>query len=402
MDNPLAELGICWIGNPRYSQPLSLTDDKKWRLLSGLGLRIYVIAFANGRLPQRFTQHAHFILLPDLPAALLRYGMIFGFGPLLVLRLILWRNVQVLIAQSPYEGAVGALAKNMARIFGKKVTLIIENHGDFEGVLFKQRQVSFAGVYRGLMNAAAQYAFRHADWLRAVSSGTRQQLETWAGDKPISQFMAWTDSEAFLTTSRTVLLNETEDIIYAGVLTALKGVHVLLDAFATIASEFPNARLRLVGKPQEPPYVAQLHDQVEWLNIQDRVDFVGAVNQHELAAYMGQSRVLVLPSSSEGLPRVVIEAMFAGLIVIGTQLPGILELIQDGVTGHIVPVGEADALAEQLRNALRDANPTEMGERARTFAQNFFSESAYVEGYRQLISSAINHSARPYDDNAGQ
>ena len=349
-----------------------------------------MIGFAVGLRPRRFTQIARFYLLPQLPLALLRHLTMFAFAPLVVLWIVVRHRVRVIIAQSPYEGAIGALVKNIVRVFGLRLALVIENHGDFEVSIFQQRRVVSISLYKRMMSAAVEYAFRHVDVLRAVSGMTLDQVTAFAPGKPIYQFMAWTDSVAFQGSARSCPLSMTHDVIYAGVLIPRKAVDVLIDAFASIASDFPSARLYLVGKPDNAVYTEQLKAQVERLALGDRVVFVGEVSRAELAEYMGRARVLVLPSHSEGLGRVLVEAMMCGTPAIGSRVGGIPDVIREGENGYLVPPGDARALSTALEKALRDPDIEAMGARARAFAEQFFSEAGYVEGHRQMIEAALS------------
>lgn len=380
-------LRVCWIGGTRYTHPLDATQAKKWHLLHDhLNLEIFVISFARGVRPQTFVQHAHFYLLPALSLALLRYATMYALCPLLLLLLIFRRGVRVIIAHDPYFGLIGATAKNIARLFGVRVALVIESHADFEAV-FLQRRMPFAGLLRRLMRWIARLSLRHADVLRAVSSNTRQQLTAWS-DKPIFQFLTWTDLDTFSTTPRERLPAETPDFVYVGVLIPRKGVHLLLDAFAGVASEFPDSHLWLVGSADNPHYAEGLVKQVERLHLTERVTFVGRVPQAELARYLGRSRALVLPSSSEGLPRVIIEAMIAAMPVVATCVSGIPDVVTDGVNGYLVPPDDAPALAQALRTVLTNPAVDQMGQVGRDLAQQLFSANAYVTGYAEVLRAA--------------
>jgi len=385
---------ICFLGGARYSQPLDMTSRKKFRLLSELG-EIFVIGFSQDIRPRRFTEFAHFYLLPQWPVPVFRYLTMFTAGPLLALWLIFQRGVKILVAQSPYEGFAAALAKKIAGWFGRKVALIVENHGDFEVSFFLQRWVRFPSLYRFLMRHAAAFALRHADVLRAVSKSTRTQLERWAPGKPLIQFPAWTDIEVFLAAGEEAAQDDRKDrkdsleIVYVGVLIPRKGVHVLLEAFAHIAAEFPEARLSIIGKAENPKYAQSLRAQVEALGLNGRVEFLDAMPQAELAKRVARAMVLVVPSFSEGLGRVVFEAMACGTPVIGSRVDGIPEMIQDGETGFLVPPGDVDALADRLKWVLSHPEEAkEMGRKARAFAREFFSPQVYVDNYARLFETA--------------
>lgn len=378
---------VCFVGGARYSQPLDATSRKKWQLLSQLG-DMFVIAFSRDFRPRHFKEYATFYLLPQWPLPILRYLTMFTVGPILALWTIYRHGVQVLVAQSPYEGFAAAIAKVLARLSNRQVVLVIENHADFEKSLFLQRRVRWPGVYRNLMRLVSQFSLRHADLLRAVSAFTRKQLETWAPGKPIVQFVAWTDIEAFLHAGDRHS-KEGSEIVYAGVLIPRKGIHHLIAAFHRIASEVQEAQLILIGKPINPEYADQLRRMVIQNGLEGRVEFIGEVDQIELARRMARARVVVLPSLSEGLGRVVFEAMATGTPVIGSRVDGIPEMVEDGKTGFLVPPGDEEALAQRLRWVLEHPEEAEeMGRRAREFARSFFSAEAYLAGYQNLFQMA--------------
>ncbi len=114
-----------FLGGARYSQPLDMTSEKKWRLLSVLG-EMFVIGFSQDLRPRKFTQHAHFYLFPKFPLPILRYLVMFTAGSILALWLILRHGVRVLVAQSPYEGFAAAVAKVLARLVKRQTVLIVE------------------------------------------------------------------------------------------------------------------------------------------------------------------------------------------------------------------------------------------------------------------------------------
>lgn len=379
---------ICFLGGGRYGQPLNATSEKKFRLLTSLE-DLYVIGFSQNPRPRRFTEHAHFYLLPYLPLSLLRYAEMFILGPIIISWLIFRHGVRVLIAQGPHEGFAAACAKTIANRLGYKTVLVVESHGDFVKALFLQRRIRLPSVYRFLMRQVARFTLARADVLRAVSSSTRQQLEQWAHGQPIHQFLTWTDIDPFFQAGATRAVHSSQDILYAGVLTPLKGVHHLINAFTRIAADFPQARLLIVGREENKSYAAELKEDVRKRGLESRIQFLGAKPQTEVAELARQACMLVLPTYSEGLPRVVVEGMAAGLPIIATPVGGIPEVLQDGVQGFLVPPGDEAVLAQKLHWIL--AHPVEaqaLGSAARSFAERFFSTATYVQGYRQVFATA--------------
>lgn len=135
---------------------------------------------------------------------------------------------------------------------------------------------------------------------------------------------------------------DTHSILFVGRLIPVKGVPVLLEAFALLAKHLPEARLTIVG---DGPERSTLERKAQELGIRHRVSFTGALSQQDVSARMSDADLFVLPSYDEGLPVVLMEAMASGLPVITTPIAGIPELVQNGVTGRIVSAGDAAGLA---------------------------------------------------------
>lgn len=384
---PEGQKTVCWISSARYSQPLDAAASRKWQLLGGMTqYDIRVIGFAASLRPRRFAEYAQFYLLPQPPTSLLRYLAIFSLAPPLLAYILLRYRGAIIVAQSPFEGAIGALVKSIARLAGLRPKLIIENHNNFEEDIFLQRSIPLKRLYLALMLGAARFAFRRADAVRVISSSTAERARHFAPALPQARFMTFSDTDVFQKTKRRIAVEAAEDIVYAGVLIPRKGLHLLLNAFAAL--DHPRARLHLVGGAENAAYAESLKRQAAELGIESRVQFAGAVSQRELATYFAAARVMVLPSLSEGLGRVVVEAMLLGTPVIGSRVGGIPDMIIDGENGYLVEAGNEAALTAALRRVYED-DVAKMGEKARAFAEDFFSPLKYVEGYRQLFELAL-------------
>ena len=140
-------------------------------------------------------------------------------------------------------------------------------------------------------------------------------------------------------------------VLFVGRLDAVKGVPLLLDAFAAVRADRPGARLTVVG---DGPARKSLEAQAARLGIEDATTFTGYRAQGEVAALLEEADMLVLPSFAEGVPVVLMEAMASRIPVIASQVAGVPELVEDGVSGFVVPPGDAGTLAARLGTLLDD------------------------------------------------
>ena len=134
-------------------------------------------------------------------------------------------------------------------------------------------------------------------------------------------------------------------LVYAGRLAENKGVHTAIEGVDRLIRQGRRVRLTLVGSgPAE--YIARLQELSRQLGVSDRINFYGAVPREQMPELMARFDVLVFPSIwQEPLARIVQEAMAIGLVVVGTEVGGMKEILQDGVNGLTFPAGDADALA---------------------------------------------------------
>ena len=138
--------------------------------------------------------------------------------------------------------------------------------------------------------------------------------------------------------------------LFVGRLTYDKGICELLQAFLQIENCFPRLRLLLVGSFEGGDVLPV--DVRNRLETHTSVILAGPVS--DPVPYYTLADVLILPSHREGLPTVILEGHAAGKPVIGASATGIVDLLVDGETGLLFPVGDASALAQAMRRILED------------------------------------------------
>jgi colanic acid/amylovoran biosynthesis glycosyltransferase len=150
--------------------------------------------------------------------------------------------------------------------------------------------------------------------------------------------------------ARGVIVEKPRRLLFIGRLAAVKGLPILLDAFAALRESF-DLELLLAG---DGPDRAALQSRCDQLAITDRVRFLGYQSPAQVQSLLREADVFVLPSFAEGVPVVLMEAMSAGVPVVATRIAGIPELVEHERTGLLVPPGDAGLLAEQVARLLND------------------------------------------------
>jgi teichuronic acid biosynthesis glycosyltransferase TuaC len=168
-------------------------------------------------------------------------------------------------------------------------------------------------------------------------------------------------------------------------LIARKRVDLLIQAFARLAAERPEARLVIVGDGPERPALEQL---ARGLGIADKVELTGGLDARAAQERMARSSVMALPSVRESLGAVYLEAMSLGVPALGTRGEGIEEHIEHGVSGILVPPGDDDTLLAELRALAADPDRARrIGEAGRRrFLAGPFSWRTNAEAFLALFA----------------
>jgi glycosyltransferase involved in cell wall biosynthesis len=148
-------------------------------------------------------------------------------------------------------------------------------------------------------------------------------------------------------------------LVCVGRLVARKGPALLLDALAKLRGEGSDCTLAFVG---DGPLRSALEARCDELGLRETVRFPGWASEDEVLRDIVAARALVLPSFAEGLPVVLMEALALGRPVVCTDIAGHAELVENGVSGWLIPAGSLDALCAALREVLR-LPPAELARR---------------------------------------
>lgn len=317
----------------RLELPLSPSLARKWDAI-GEELDFRVLAAGGGG-------NGPFRLATELPAL---DGPVFYVAlPLRIARELREFRPHAVLAQGAHETAAALGARKLART---DTAVIADLHGDW-----RAPTRLYGSRLRGLLNPVADRvavgALRNADGIRTIT-GYTTGLVRGLGLEPVDEFPAYMDFDSFLRKPPQPPPARAQ-ALFVGVLERYKNVDGLASAWRCAAAQVPEARLRLVGSGTLQPVVEQLVR-----DLPAQTSWTERLTPDEVSAALDESTFLVLPSRSEGMGRVLIEAFCRGRPVVASRVGGIPDLIEDGVNGLLVEPEDTEALFAALVRLLVD------------------------------------------------
>jgi glycosyltransferase involved in cell wall biosynthesis len=286
-----------------------------------------------------------------------------------------------------------------ARALGKAVVLQPELNGEMSGEVYTWGTPLHVPAVRrvvGMGTAARNLLLRDADAFVAMSRAIAGELLA-AGAAPerVRRLPHGVDTQRFSPASaeerralraRQGLPQSDIVVTYTGRLLRGKGLETLIEAFAPVAVEEPRARLLIVGSGEGQTLSVEpaLREAVRQRGLEHRVSFTGRVD--DVAERLRASDLFAFPSEFEALGISLIEAAACGLPTIGTRTGGIVDVIEDGASGLLIPPGDAAALSAAMRALIADPDRrAPMGRRARQIARDRFDLDDSVCRYAALF-----------------
>ncbi|WP_216829224.1 N-acetyl-alpha-D-glucosaminyl L-malate synthase BshA [Alkalihalobacterium elongatum] len=237
-----------------------------------------------------------------------------------------------------------------------------------------------------------RFGIEQSDTVTAVSNDlVRQTRELLHVNKDIETIYNFIDERVYYKRNNTELkrryrINEDEKVIvHISNFRPVKRVKDVILSFSKI-NEYVPSKLLLIGDGPELTVACQL---VKELGIEEQVLFLGS--QKDVAEILSISDLLLLLSEKESFGLVALEAMACGVPVIGTNIGGIPEVIDDGKTGYICELGDIAMISDKAITLLSDGDLQEkMSKNAYQRVLNNFSSKDIVDQYEHIYHSTLN------------
>jgi glycosyltransferase involved in cell wall biosynthesis len=288
------------------------------------------------------------------------------------------RRTQADVIHAHWAIPTGPAAVTAARRLG--IPSVITMHG---GDVYVNPSQGYDFPTRWYVRPVLRWTLRHADALTAITDDCRQHaLRAGAPDERMRIVLNGADLRRFSPAP-----NGNADVPPYGPrmifacrqLFPRKGIRFLIEAAAQLRATFPDLELVLAGDGFERPELERL---AEERGIAGQTTFLGWVANAELPRYYRAAAVSVIPSLEEGFGIPAAEAMGCEVPVVASDAGGLPEVVEDGVTGRVVPRGDAGALADAIAGLLSDpALRHRMGKAGRERALRLFDWDRSAEQF---------------------
>jgi len=174
---------------------------------------------------------------------------------------------------------------------------------------------------------------------------------------------------------------------YIGRLSAEKGILNFIEAMPLILHDKPETQILIGGDGKLKGVVEVIFATMPSLALNKDTNYIGWIPRDQLPTYLNELKLLIIPSHTEGLPNIMLEAMACGIPILATVVGTIPEIIKDGETGFILKDTSPEAIAEDIKRALGNPNLDKIARNAWELVRKEYTWKAAIESYQNIFTN---------------
>ena len=369
---------VLFVSPTVYSNPLTKDIQKKFQSLSNVCNPI-VYAFSE----EKFTssvEGVEAIFNKKNKNRFLNYLRIIFLFFFKIPKIVKEQNVDIVCLQDPITGFFTIFSLKIRKL---PVKIVVETHGDFIDTIGLEKNLLLPKFYTSIFNYLAKYSIKKADLIRSISDFTEKQVKAFGYEGTFVRFPAWINIDAYLDADIKRSNKDPYQIIFVGSITDRKNPKIIVESLEMINKNFS---LELIGQTPNTNYLKELKKIISQSKHSKKIVLTSFLNTEQLIAKYSSANLFILPSKSEGLGRVIIEAQATACPVLISSDTGMTDLIIENETGFIFKNNDSQDLAKSLNFILSNYEfAIQVGNNSKDFVKENHSVKNFEFGYKKIF-----------------
>ena len=302
------------LGTTSYGEELSISDQNKFNELNS-EFNVFVFTLGTSSKTKKFsnvtieyTKKPKFIYFQYLKFYFLNYFKLKKF--------IHKNDINIVSSRDPITALLPVLIRKFSSLDYK---IILENHGDFKAQLLQQRNNFILKKLSFLIDILTKFILKNIDILRGVNIQNTNKFLIDNISVKFYNFPAWVDNIIFNNKK----FQKRTNLLFVGNVVERKGVYFLIKSLKQFLLDNKDIHFYIVGAHPDKNYFHKCVQYIEENNLSKSVSFFPKKSSEEISKFMNEAKILLMASTSEGLPRVLIESGLCGLPALASKIDGI-------------------------------------------------------------------------------
>ncbi len=290
------------------------------------------------------------------------------------------QNIEIVCLQDPITGFFTIFSLKIRKL---PVKIVVETHGDFINTIGLEKNLLIPKLYTLIFSYLAKYSIKNADLIRSISDFTEKQALNFGYQGLFVRFPAWINIDNYLNADTKRLSTDTFKIIFVGSVTERKNPKIIIESLETIDEDIS---LEIIGQTPNLKYLKELNKLVASSKHAKSITMTPFIKAEELILKYSSANLFILPSKSEGLGRVIIEAQSTACPVLVSSNTGMTDLIIENETGYIFENNNKNDLTKKIQYIIDNyESALQIGLNSKDFVKENQSVTNFEFGYKKLI-----------------
>ncbi len=290
------------------------------------------------------------------------------------------QNIEIVCLQDPITGFFTIFSLKIRKL---PVKIVVETHGDFINTIGLEKNLLIPKFYTLIFSYLAKYSIKNADLIRSISDFTEKQALNFGYKGLFVRFPAWINIDNYLNADTKRLSTGTFKIIFVGSVTERKNPKIIIESLETIDEDIS---LEIIGQTPNLKYLKELNKLIASSKHAKNITMTPFIKAEELILKYSSANLFILPSKSEGLGRVIIEAQSTACPVLVSSNTGMTDLIIENETGYIFENNNKNDLTKKIQYIIDNyESALQIGLNSKDFVKENQSVTNFEFGYKKLI-----------------